>query len=133
MQEEEVVTDTFIRAVAAEVKGHDAKYEETLREWEQNNPKYTFLLHRNVSQAFLTPLAPVFDKLPSIAAMPSIVVLSSLSNPWSQNLTMKQVDLPRTIYSILTCSLHRVITPFIPQILLKNLKGKEYGKSSLAD
>ncbi|KAG6903084.1 hypothetical protein C0995_006271 [Termitomyces sp. Mi166 len=47
MEEEEAVTDTFIRAVAAEVKGHDAKYQETLREREQNNPKYAFLLHKN--------------------------------------------------------------------------------------
>ncbi|TFK44403.1 hypothetical protein BDQ12DRAFT_672925 [Crucibulum laeve] len=46
-EEEEAVTDTFIRAVAAEVRGHDAKYEETLRERERNNPKYAFLLHRN--------------------------------------------------------------------------------------
>ncbi|KAG5648618.1 hypothetical protein DXG03_003229 [Asterophora parasitica] len=47
MEEEEAVTDTFIRAVAAEVKGHDAKYEESLRERERNNPKYSFLLHRD--------------------------------------------------------------------------------------
>ncbi|KAG6866724.1 hypothetical protein C0991_011383 [Blastosporella zonata] len=47
IEEEDPVTDTFIRAVAAEVKGHDALYEETLREREQNNPKYAFLLNRN--------------------------------------------------------------------------------------
>ncbi|KAJ3513315.1 hypothetical protein NLJ89_g3015 [Agrocybe chaxingu] len=41
------VTDTFIRAVAAEVKGHDTKYEETLKDLEKNNPKYNFLLRRN--------------------------------------------------------------------------------------
>ncbi|KAH9485183.1 Protein RRC1-like [Psilocybe cubensis] len=45
--EGEAVTDTFIRAVAFEVKGHDAKYEETLREREKANPKYNFLLQRD--------------------------------------------------------------------------------------
>ncbi|KAF8200699.1 hypothetical protein BJ912DRAFT_1019728 [Pholiota molesta] len=43
----EVVTDTFIRAVAAEVRGHDKKFEETLREREKSNPKYNFLLRRD--------------------------------------------------------------------------------------
>jgi U2-associated protein SR140 len=42
------VTDTFIRAVAAEVRGHDKKFEETLREREKSNPKYNFLLRRDV-------------------------------------------------------------------------------------
>ncbi|KAF9454023.1 hypothetical protein P691DRAFT_529142 [Macrolepiota fuliginosa MF-IS2] len=46
-EEEEAVTDTFIRAVAAEVKGQDSKYEEALRERERNNPKYAFLIHKN--------------------------------------------------------------------------------------
>ncbi|PPQ77187.1 hypothetical protein CVT25_011033 [Psilocybe cyanescens] len=45
--EGEAVTDTFIRAVAFEVKGHDTKYEETLREREKANPKYNFLLQRD--------------------------------------------------------------------------------------
>ncbi|KAF8650446.1 hypothetical protein AX16_005249 [Volvariella volvacea WC 439] len=45
--EEEGVTDTFIRAVAAEVKSQDAKYEDKLREREQGNPKYAFMVHRN--------------------------------------------------------------------------------------
>ncbi|KAH7888538.1 hypothetical protein F5I97DRAFT_711635 [Phlebopus sp. FC_14] len=40
------VTDTFIRAVAAEVKGHGPKFEENLKEWERNNAKYSFLLQR---------------------------------------------------------------------------------------
>jgi len=44
-----MVTDTFIRAVAAEVKDHDIKYEETLRDREKSNPKYNFLLRRDVS------------------------------------------------------------------------------------
>lgn len=49
LEEDETVTDTFIRAVAGEIKGHDAKYEETLREREKNNPKFAFLLRRDVS------------------------------------------------------------------------------------
>ncbi|KAG0706159.1 hypothetical protein DFH29DRAFT_846703 [Suillus ampliporus] len=40
------VTDTFIRAVAAEVKGHGPEYEENLREWERNNPRYSFMTQR---------------------------------------------------------------------------------------
>ncbi|KAF8844644.1 hypothetical protein BDN67DRAFT_962567 [Paxillus ammoniavirescens] len=40
------VTDTFIRAVAAEVKGHGLKYEENLKDWERRNPKYAFLTER---------------------------------------------------------------------------------------
>ncbi|KAF8441454.1 hypothetical protein L210DRAFT_997820 [Boletus edulis BED1] len=45
-EDEPGVTDTFIRAVAAEVKGHGHKYAENLKEWERNNPKYTFLTDR---------------------------------------------------------------------------------------
>ncbi|KAG2015754.1 SR140 protein [Coprinopsis cinerea AmutBmut pab1-1] len=40
------VTDTFIRAVAAEVKGHGSKYEQMLKEREKSNPKYKFMLER---------------------------------------------------------------------------------------
>lgn len=40
------VTDTFIRAVAAEVKGHGSEYEDNLREWERNNPRYSFMTQR---------------------------------------------------------------------------------------
>lgn len=40
------VTDTFIRAVAAEVKGHGSEYEENLREWEKGNPRYSFMTQR---------------------------------------------------------------------------------------
>lgn len=54
-EEEEAVTDTFIRAVAAEVKGQDSKYEDALRERERNNPKYAFLLHRNVGHFLMHP------------------------------------------------------------------------------
>ncbi|KAF8160829.1 hypothetical protein B0H34DRAFT_653827 [Crassisporium funariophilum] len=65
----EDVTDTFIQAVAAEVKGHDAKYEETLRDLEKNNAKYSFLLLRNHRRhAYYRgliesqePLKPAFD------------------------------------------------------------------------
>ncbi|KAI0630343.1 hypothetical protein C8Q77DRAFT_1137614 [Trametes polyzona] len=41
--EDDEVTDAFIRTVAAEVRGHDAEYEQTLREREKSNPKYAFL------------------------------------------------------------------------------------------
>ncbi|KAG2119581.1 uncharacterized protein F5147DRAFT_664710 [Suillus discolor] len=44
--EASAVTDTFIRAVAAEVKGHGSEYEENLREWERNNPRYSFMTQR---------------------------------------------------------------------------------------
>lgn len=47
------MTDTFIRAVALEVRGHDAKYEETLRDREKSNPKYSFLLRRDVCLIFV--------------------------------------------------------------------------------
>lgn len=45
------VTDTFIRAVAAEVKGHGSEYEENLREWEKGNPRYSFMTQRKVCRA----------------------------------------------------------------------------------
>ncbi|KAI0374052.1 hypothetical protein BV20DRAFT_962009 [Pilatotrama ljubarskyi] len=41
--EDDEVTDAFIRTVAAEVRGHDAEYEQTLQEREKSNPKYAFL------------------------------------------------------------------------------------------
>ncbi|KAJ7702965.1 hypothetical protein B0H17DRAFT_1157118 [Mycena rosella] len=67
--EEEVVTDTFIRAVAAEIKGHGSKYEQNLRERERNNPKFAFLLRKDHRRhAFYrglieseVPLGPEFD------------------------------------------------------------------------
>ncbi|KAK0212865.1 SR140 protein [Desarmillaria ectypa] len=40
--ESEAVTDTFIRAVVAEIKGQGSEYEKNLRLREQNNPKYAF-------------------------------------------------------------------------------------------
>ncbi|KAJ6500098.1 hypothetical protein C8R47DRAFT_1175437 [Mycena vitilis] len=70
-EEEEVVTDTFIRAVAAEIKGHGTKYEQSLRERERNNPKFAFMLKKDASplrHAFYRglieselPLGPEFD------------------------------------------------------------------------
>lgn len=51
-EDADAVTDTFIRAVAAEIKGHDTKYEETLREFEKNNSKYNFIFHRSVSYTY---------------------------------------------------------------------------------
>ncbi|KAJ7497522.1 hypothetical protein FB451DRAFT_1211768 [Mycena latifolia] len=68
-EEEEVVTDTFIRAVAAEIKGHGSKYEQNLRERERNNPKFAFMLrkdhrrhafYRGLIESEL-PLGPEFD------------------------------------------------------------------------
>jgi U2-associated protein SR140 len=47
-EEEEFVSDSFIRAVAAAVKDHGSKYEQNLKERERNNPKFAFLLRRNV-------------------------------------------------------------------------------------
>ncbi|KAF6760131.1 hypothetical protein DFP72DRAFT_883300 [Ephemerocybe angulata] len=41
------ITDTFIRAVAAEVKGHGIAYEKMLKEREKNNSKYGFMLQRD--------------------------------------------------------------------------------------
>ena len=46
-----MVTDMFIRTVAAEVRGHDAKYEASLKEREKNNPKFGFLLNKHVRRA----------------------------------------------------------------------------------
>ncbi|KAI9508225.1 hypothetical protein F5148DRAFT_1198407 [Russula earlei] len=41
--DDDEVTDTFIRTVVAEVKGHGQKYEESLKEMEKENPRYSFL------------------------------------------------------------------------------------------
>jgi len=40
---DEEISDQFIRLVATEVKGHDAEYEENLKEREKANPRYAFL------------------------------------------------------------------------------------------
>ncbi|KAG1737688.1 hypothetical protein EDB19DRAFT_1895829 [Suillus lakei] len=56
------VTDTFIRAVAAEVKGHGTEYEENLREWEKSNPRYSFMTQRKHRRhAFYKGLGAEFD------------------------------------------------------------------------
>lgn len=47
--DDEEVTESFIRTVVAEVKGHGEKYEENLKEMEKDNPRYSFLADRNVS------------------------------------------------------------------------------------
>jgi len=47
--DDEEVTDTFIRTVVAEVKGHGEKYEESLKEMEKDNPRYSFLTDPHVS------------------------------------------------------------------------------------
>lgn len=46
--EEDDVTDTFIRTVAAEVIGHGKKYEDNLKEREKGNAKYGFLTNSRV-------------------------------------------------------------------------------------
>ncbi|KZT26721.1 hypothetical protein NEOLEDRAFT_1155466 [Neolentinus lepideus HHB14362 ss-1] len=45
--EDDPVTDQFIRNVATEVRGHGEKYEESLKEREKSNPKYAFLVNKN--------------------------------------------------------------------------------------
>ncbi|KAF9263347.1 hypothetical protein L218DRAFT_344780 [Marasmius fiardii PR-910] len=67
-REEETITDTFIRAVAAEVKGHGSKYEDSLRKREANNGKYGFLRKEHRRHAFYRgliederPMSPEFD------------------------------------------------------------------------
>lgn len=50
------MTDTFIRTVTAEVKGHGKKYEESLKEREKGNPKYRFLTNPNVSYKSHRPI-----------------------------------------------------------------------------
>lgn len=49
--DDEEITDTYIRTVVAEVKGHGQKYEESLREMEKDNPRYSFLTDRRVSSS----------------------------------------------------------------------------------
>jgi U2-associated protein SR140 len=53
--DEDEVTDTFIRTVAAEVKGHGQTYEESLKEMEKENPRYSFLTDRSVSASHPYP------------------------------------------------------------------------------
>ena len=47
--DDDEVTEIFIRTVAAEVKGHGQEYEESLKEMEKENPRYSFLTNPNVS------------------------------------------------------------------------------------
>lgn len=61
--EEDGVTDTFIKAVAGQVKGHDAEYESALKKWEKDNSKYAFLLQRTVGLVFLSSLSRQSDTL----------------------------------------------------------------------
>ncbi|KAL0068794.1 hypothetical protein AAF712_004123 [Marasmius tenuissimus] len=60
--------DTFIRAVAAEVKGHGSKYEDSLRRRESSNTKYGFMRKEHRRHAFYKgliederPMSPEFD------------------------------------------------------------------------
>ncbi len=52
--DDEEVTETYIRTVVAEVKGHGEKYEESLKEMEKDNPRYSFLSDRHVSSSHTT-------------------------------------------------------------------------------
>jgi hypothetical protein len=52
--DDEEVTDTYIRTVVAEVKGHGEKYEDSLKETEKDNPRYSFLTDRHVSSSRTT-------------------------------------------------------------------------------
>jgi len=52
--DDEEVTDTFIRTVVAEVKGHGEKYEESLKEMEKDNPRYSFLTDPHVSRLHIS-------------------------------------------------------------------------------
>ncbi|KAH8828231.1 hypothetical protein DL96DRAFT_1798159 [Flagelloscypha sp. PMI_526] len=46
-EDEDTVTDTFIRAVASEIKSHDADFESQLKEREQSNPKFDFMFRKH--------------------------------------------------------------------------------------
>jgi U2-associated protein SR140 len=54
--DDDEVTEIFIRTVAVEVKGHGQEYEESLKEMEKENPRYSFLTNPNVSAAFIPTL-----------------------------------------------------------------------------
>jgi U2-associated protein SR140 len=56
--DDEEITDTYIRTVVAEVKGHGQKYEESLKEMEKDNPRYSFLTDRRVSSSY-TPYGDI--------------------------------------------------------------------------
>ncbi|KAF9820369.1 hypothetical protein IEO21_01378 [Rhodonia placenta] len=73
--EADETSDQFIRLVAAEVKGHDMEYEDSLRERERSNPIYSFL--KSEARIFLlwrdgTPL--------SLSLRTTYVVSSLLKN-----------------------------------------------------
>lgn len=84
------MTDTFIRAVAAEVKGHDKKFEETLREREKSNPKYKFLLRRDVGH-FSEMISFLTYSFNSIGGTRITEVLSNLRSHLNQPLMMRYV------------------------------------------
>jgi U2-associated protein SR140 len=52
--DDDEVTETYIRTVVSEVKGHGEKYEESLKEMEKDNPRYSFLTDRHVSSSHIT-------------------------------------------------------------------------------
>jgi hypothetical protein len=69
----------FIRTVAAEVRGHDAKYEASLKERERNNPKFGFLTNKHV-RAFLFGLVYL---VANISSWVSIEDMRSIGDLWN--------------------------------------------------
>lgn len=131
LEEDEVVTDTFIRAVAGEIKGHDAKFEETLRGREKNNPKFAFIFRKDVSSTFIV-FRCVYITIISIADTHIIEDSSSQIKHWIRNLTMRKVDISISFIPGLSWSNIRVIIRFIRLILGKSLNESEFVKIHLA-
>lgn len=77
MTDDDEVTDNFIRTVAAEVKGHGQNYEESLKEMEKENPRYSFLTNPKVSAAHIFSTLPNYSELAAQEAQ----VLSVVSGP----------------------------------------------------
>lgn len=54
LDEEDIVTDGFIRTVASQVRANGPEYETSLKERETNNSKYRFMLDKNVGRVTST-------------------------------------------------------------------------------
>ncbi|KAI0305712.1 hypothetical protein B0F90DRAFT_1808891 [Multifurca ochricompacta] len=59
--DDEEVTDSFVRTVAVEVKGHGKNYEDSLKEMEKENSRYSFLMDRNHRKYRLYQSLPEFE------------------------------------------------------------------------
>ena len=75
--DDDEVTDNFIRTVAAEVKGHGQNYEESLKEMEKENPRYSFLTNPKVSAAHIFRALPDCPELAAQEAQILSVVSGS--------------------------------------------------------